>query len=121
MSYIGNGTLPDGMFKTDTKIEFCCSTSSWSSLDPEPIVLPRDKSFYLFPYGLKESGLPKCQSVVGTTSRLEWIQYDLENNDKDITSQFVLRGSHPSAVLTDSENLHLKLYLCYYEPGKRVL
>lgn len=101
------GVLPDGMFKADTKINFCCMITG----DPtHPIVLPRDKPFFLFPFGSAA-----CQSVVGTSVHLEHIQYDLENDYGNVGGQVAFKNFHPFAKISEAKS-HLILYYCYYNP-----
>lgn len=76
------------------------------------VILPRDKPFYLFPYGSA-----KCQPVVGTRAHLEVIQYDLENFFGDIAGLVAFKGEKPYAEIT-KHGRHLKLHYCYYEPSK---
>lgn len=97
------------MFKADTKINFCCMITG----DPtHPIVLPRDKPFFLFPFGSAT-----CQSVVGTAVHLEHIQYDLENDYGNVGGQVAFKNFHPFAKISEAKS-HLILYYCYYNPSK---
>lgn len=96
------------MFKADTQIKYCCATNE---INRKGVILPRDKPFYLFPYGSAT-----CQPVVGTKVHVEAIQYDLENDFGNIAGLVAFKGEKPHAQIT-AEN-HLILYYCYYEPSK---
>ena len=91
------------MFKSDTRIAYCCYTVE---LKREGIILPRDKPFYLFPYGSA-----KCQPVVGTTVSLEYIRYDLENDDGLISGLYSFKGFYPFAKITPKKSYLVLLLL----------
>uniref|UniRef100_A0A7M5WV99 Uncharacterized protein n=1 Tax=Clytia hemisphaerica TaxID=252671 RepID=A0A7M5WV99_9CNID len=102
-----DGVHPDGMFKADTIIQFCCMDRP---LNKKGIVLPRDQPFHLFPF----KG-PQCQHVIGTKSRLEYVQYDLENDDEWVAGETAFEEPSAYGEITKDKK-HLKLYHCYYEP-----
>ena len=104
-----SGTLPEGMFKKDTQIFYCCTTGE---INQDGILLPRDRPFYLFPYKLN-----RCQHVIGTESSLEYIQYDLENYFAEVGAAVAKGEIHPYAEIV-TPGLHLKIYYCYYKPSE---
>ena len=106
-SFSAEGVLPDGLYKLDTRIYFCCKTDE---VNPTGIILPRDKPFYLFPHASAE-----CQPVIGMKAFLEVLQYDLENYLGDKTASMAFHHPIPYAFITADG--HLTLYYCYYEPG----
>ena len=93
-----NGTLPDGVYNVNTKIEFCCRTDGNKN---DPIVLPSEKPFFLLAY---ES--PKCQMVKWATVRPEWIYYDTEENRN--------ADNRSGAFPYDAGVKHPTIYYCYY-------
>ena len=62
-----NGTLPDGVYNSNTRIEFCCRTDGNKN---DAIVLTSEKPFFLLAY---ES--PKCQMVKWATVRPDILRY----------------------------------------------
>ena len=107
ISIVEEGELPDGMFKSDTWVYYCCMTDP---LVNEGIVLPRDKPFYLFPFGSKD-----CQPVVGTKVTLERIQWDLENDLDGGASKPYDRASPYTEIVPEGK--HLVTYYCHYQPS----
>ena len=96
------------MYKADSKVYYCCHVSN---LQPEGIILPRDKPFFLFPYGST-----KCQPVIGTENRLERIVWDLENDGNEVAGLVAFKGYHPFAEIS-KEGMHLIMFYCFYNPG----
>ena len=93
-----SGTLPDGEYNRNTKIEFCCRTDANEN---KPVVLHTKEPFYLLAYKL-----PRCQMVKWAVSSLEWIYYDTEHwsNHDD------RGGAYPYNAATQ----HPTIYYCYY-------
>ncbi|XP_065685056.1 uncharacterized protein LOC100213236 [Hydra vulgaris] len=101
------GALPEGQYTDDTKIYFCCSTAGNTETQ---ISLPAKKPFFLFAY---ES--IKCQRVLNMKSTSEFIKFDDEDHgNTDYESGFYPYGIHKF------QKDHM-LFLCYYEPSKRVV
>ncbi|XP_067027270.1 uncharacterized protein [Acropora muricata] len=99
------GTLPDGVYNRNTKIEFCCRTDGNKN---KPVVLPTSRPFFLLAYKL-----PRCQMVKWAVSSLEWIYYDTEDllNDDD------RGGRYPYNAATS----HPTIYYCYYRGCNKTL
>lgn len=99
------GSLPDlpiyyDYGNKDTKLYYCCQyQGEWY----RPITLPTDKPFYLLPYGSQN-----CQRVKWTTSSLEYIIYDTEDN---INGDSFYRHH----VYTSKNESLLKIFYCYYQ------
>lgn len=93
-----NGTLPDGEYNLNTKIEFCCRTDGNKN---DPIVLPSEKPFFLLAYESR-----KCQMVKWATVRPEWIYYDTEENRNADNSS----GAFPYHAGVN----HPAIHYCYY-------
>ncbi|EDO43694.1 predicted protein [Nematostella vectensis] len=99
------GTLPEGHYGEDTRIEFCCSgTGDWD----QAIRLPRDRPFYLYAY---ESN--KCQKVEGMRSASEFLKFD----DEDRGNVDYEGGEYPYGV--HKQDKDHTLFLCYYTPIKK--
>ena len=98
-----DGTLPNGTYDCNTRIEFCCRTDGNKD---NPILLPSERPFFLLAY---ES--PKCQMVKWVTASPEWIYYDTEEerNADDRGGAF----PHHAGVK------HPTIYYCYYQ-GKLI-
>lgn len=94
------GSLPEGVYGSDTRIFFCCRTDGDKS---DPVSLPLSKPFYLLAYGSSD-----CQLVKGAITTTEYIIF--HNEDKN--NQDSSGGVHPYA------NSSL-IYYCYYQ-GKLV-
>ncbi|XP_068728132.1 uncharacterized protein [Montipora capricornis] len=92
------GNLPDGVYDTNTKIEFCCQSDGNKN---DPVLLPTETPFYLFPYKS-----PICQMVKWAVLTLEWIYYDTEDFSNDDNRG----GAYPY----DASTKHPTLYYCYY-------
>ena len=92
------GTLPDGSYDRNTRIDFCCRTDG----DPaRAIILPTSRPFILV------AATDKCQAVRGMTAYRQWFSWDNEDdNNKDGKG-----GTHPYD--TGSSGNH-KLNFCYY-------
>ncbi|XP_015780331.1 PREDICTED: uncharacterized protein LOC107358228 [Acropora digitifera] len=100
-----SGTLPDGVYGSNTKIEFCCRTDGNKNM---AVVLPTKMPFYLLAYEF-----PRCQMVKWAVSSLEWIYYDTEywsNNDQR-------GGAFPYNAATQ----HPTIYYCYYRGCNKIL
>ena len=94
------GTLPNGAYDINTKIEYCCRKDEPNGYT-WPISLPTSKPFYLLRIG------GYCQVVRGMKVTEEWVRWDNEfwaNKDKSdgVTPDFT-KASH-----------YIKLYYCYY-------
>ena len=93
-----SGVLPEGTYKQDTKIIFCCQTSGKSE---SAIKLPVDKPFYLISY------TGRCQEVWKTIHTAEYIQYDTENdNNHDNRTKLHPKGAELSEP---------RINYCYYQ------
>ena len=90
------GSLPEGVYGSDTRIFFCCRTDGDKS---DPVPLPLSKPFYLLAYGSSD-----CQLVKGAITTTEYIIFDNEDKNNQDSSG----GVHPYA----SSNL---IYYCYYQ------
>ena len=98
-----SGTLPDGVYDKNTKIEFCCRTDGDKK---DPISLPTLKPFFMLAYESAE-----CQQVKWAVVSVELIRYDTE--DTGNTNERI--GLYPyGADIKDH-----KIRYCYYE-GKRL-
>ena len=95
-----NGTLPDGVYNSNTRIEFCCRTDGNKN---DAIALTSEKPFFLLAY---ES--PKCQMVKWAT---EWIYYDTEEHRN--------ADNRSGAFPYDAGVNHPTIYYCYYQ-GKLI-
>ena len=97
------GTLPDGEYKKNTLIRFCCATGGDKN---EPMSLPSKSPFFLLAYASE-----KCQMVKWAVTSVEWIHYNTENwrnHDEG-------KGAYPyNAVVA-----HPTIYYCYYR-GKNI-
>lgn len=100
-----DGTLPNGTYDCNTRIEFCCRTDGNKD---NPILLPSERPFFLLAY---ES--PKCQMVKWVTASPEWIYYDTEEerNADDRGGAFPYHAGvkHPT------------IYYCYYQGCNKTL
>ncbi|XP_072014743.1 uncharacterized protein [Amphiura filiformis] len=94
-----SGELPDGVYNIDTRIEFCCQTSGYTS---NPIYLPMDTSFFLFKFN------NECQQVHGMRATSEYFYWDTEDDDNDDEAT----GNHPYEGVVYSG---IRLEFCYYE------
>ncbi|XP_044163813.1 uncharacterized protein LOC122948184, partial [Acropora millepora] len=100
-----SGTLPDGVYNTDTEIEFCCRTDGNKE---RPVALPTQEPFYLLAYNST-----KCQMVKWAVSRLEWIYYDTERLYNDD-----YRGG---VFAYNAATQHPTIYYCYYRGCNKTL
>ncbi|XP_044170591.1 uncharacterized protein LOC122954610 isoform X3 [Acropora millepora] len=100
-----SGILPDGVYDSNTEIEFCCRTDGNQN---KPVDLPTKVPFYLLAYEF-----PRCQMVKWAVSSLEWIYYDTEDwsNDDD------RGGAYPHNAATQ----HPTIYYCYYRGCNKTL
>ncbi|XP_071950812.1 uncharacterized protein [Antedon mediterranea] len=94
------GNVPEGTYDSDTKMYFCCQIEGFST---NPIHLPTDSPFYLFPY------VNQCQEVVGMSAQMEWFLFDNENTSNDDYAM----GFYPHANYYKSD---IGLHYCYYTP-----
>ena len=83
-------------------------------LNPRGIELPRERPFYLFPFKSRD-----CQHVLGTKVTSEYIQFDLENDYGWTAEDTAFEESTAYGQITTTGK-HLKLFYCYYEPGKGI-
>ena len=93
------GTLPDGVYDCNTKIEFCCRTDGDKN---NPVSLPTLKPFFLLAYDSAE-----CQQVKWAVVSVEWIRFDNE----DSSNADDQGGSHPHGAGIDNHKIHY----CYYQ------
>ncbi|XP_050416954.2 uncharacterized protein LOC126830600 [Patella vulgata] len=92
------GTVPDGQYDADTRIDFCCRQDA---LPTHEILLPTEKPFILFKY------TRECQHIKDMVVREEYIVWTDDNyhgHDK-------VTGAHPFD--DGGHDLH-KLHFCYY-------
>ena len=93
------GTLPDGIFNVDTRIDCCCRTDGDKM---RTIILQKRNPFYLLAHQSRE-----CQRVEGAVATAEFIRFDNEDkNNKDSWN-----GTHPFRSGRTSHNITY----CYYE------
>ena len=93
------GVLPKGVFDHDTKIFFCCKTTSNGY--NEPIDLPFVSPFYLMAFR------PRCQEVLYTIHKMEYIAYDTEKNDRNFDRKWF---PYPYGADFSPPTIHY----CYY-------
>jgi CUB/sushi domain-containing protein len=92
------GTLPDGSYDINTRIDFCCRKDG----DPaRAILLPTSRQFILV------SATDRCQKVHGMSVSLQWFYWDNED-----TNNADFKSGMPPYETGGSRN-H-KLYFCYY-------
>ena len=104
------GTLPDGVYDSNTKINYCCQNMGrWF----DPIKLPIHRPFYLLPHN--NSFSPRCQIVKWTISWLEYIDYDtaIGSLDKSYGDHVFLEPVRSSGFPLFSNVI--RAYYCYYE------
>ncbi|ESP03389.1 hypothetical protein LOTGIDRAFT_137430, partial [Lottia gigantea] len=99
------GSLPDGQFSRDTKIEFCCRDDG---LPSKEILLPTEKPFIMLKY------TRECQHVHGMTVREEYVRWD----DQDVINHDKEGGAHP---YDDGGRHNHRLHFCYYSPSKHLI
>lgn len=106
------GILPDGVYNSNTKINYCCqSMGRWF----DPIRLPIHRPFYLLPHN--NSTLPRCQLVKWAVSRLEYIDYDtvdIKSVDKSSGNHVFLERIRSSSI-SPLPSTFLRVHYCYYE------
>ena len=78
------GILPDGQYKRDTIIDFCCRNDGSTAT---PIILPTNRPFILMP--TQRGRL--CQAVFGMKVTYQWFKWD----DEDSHNKSFRGGSHP--------------------------
>ena len=92
------GTLPDGSYDRNTRIDFCCRQDG----DPgTAIVLPTSRPFILV------AATGRCQKVHGMSESLQWFYWDDEDDDNEDSRD----GMSPYD--TGGRGNH-KLHFCYY-------
>ena len=92
-----SGTLPDGQYSEDTKIEYCCRKDGFATNE---IILPTDSPFVMFKAGYQ------CQHVKGMNVTEEYFRFDTEDDGTKNQSG----GSIPFGEVNDD----VILYYCYY-------
>ncbi|WAR03074.1 hypothetical protein MAR_009632 [Mya arenaria] len=95
------GTLPDGVYDSDTRIYFCCRNDGLTST---AISLPTDQPFILVRISTA------CQTVYGMGVTEVFVQWD----EDDVDDASDPGGLHPYA---DDGFYNLRLYFCYYYNG----
>lgn len=95
---MAEGILPDGEYKKDTTLQFCCRSDGSAE---NPIELPIRETFFL----LKHSS--RCQAVLGMRVTEEWLFWDCE--DRENKNSY--NGEVPASFITKD----VKLHYCYYE------
>ena len=98
------GTLPDGIYNQNTKINFCCRTDGKKS---DPVLLPTRDPFLLLAYGSE-----KCQMVKGTVATQEWIHYHTETSSNADKSN--------GAIPYRGGQRHPTIHYCYYQGESRL-
>ncbi|XP_074610958.1 uncharacterized protein LOC141865538 isoform X3 [Acropora palmata] len=93
------GTLPEGIYDQNTKINFCCRTDGRKS---HPVLLPTRDPFLLLAYGSE-----KCQMVKGTVATQEWIHYRTETSSNADKSN--------GAIPYRGGQRHPTIHYCYYQ------
>jgi len=96
------GTLPDGEYKKNTLIRFCCATGGGKN---EPVLLPSNSPFFLLAYASQ-----KCQKVKWAVTSVEWIRFNTESWSNDDEA----KGAYPY----DAGKSHPTIYYCYYRGEK---
>ena len=104
-----NGSVPDGVYDTDTGFFFCCRSDGEIET---PIVLPKDQPFVLF----MANGSTDCQSVRGRSQLLITLHHiafaaaaaagaddDDDDDDDDERQLFVVVRSSLICVTFDSQ------------------
>ncbi|KAJ7370799.1 hypothetical protein OS493_029789 [Desmophyllum pertusum] len=92
------GTFPGGMYRRNTRINFCCKIVGNKS---DPILLPTKSPFFLLAYASEE-----CQMVKWAVASLEWIYYDTEHRNN--------RDNRNWPYPHDAGKMHPTIYYCYY-------
>ena len=92
------GTLPEGIYDKNTRIEFCCRTDGNKN---DPILLPSKTPFFMFAFQST-----KCQMVKWAIASLEWIYFDTEDSGNADDRG----GEYPH----DAATKHPTIYYCYY-------
>eukprot|EP00918_Siedleckia_nematoides_P033993 GHVU01073976.1.p1 GENE.GHVU01073976.1~~GHVU01073976.1.p1 ORF type:complete len:764 (+),score=43.37 GHVU01073976.1:26-2293(+) len=93
-----SGTLPDGKYKRNTQIDYCCRKDGPAETQ---IVLPISSPFYLLRNG------DSCQKVANMDVTEEYIIWEEENR----LNRGSAGGSHPDREHSKSTT---KVYYCYY-------
>ena len=101
-----SGTLPDGVYDKDTRIEFCCRTDGDKK---DPISLPTQKPFFLLAYDSAE-----CQQVKWAVATMEWIKFDTEDNNNTDNKG----GVYPYSPASGN-HVSYTIYYCYYQGENR--
>ena len=93
------GTLPDGQYDHNTRVDYCCRNDTHPSNE---IVLPTNEPFFLL--RMHQDG---CQLVKDTTVLMEYVYWDEEDQKTDAA----LRSPHP---YEDGGAEGHRIYFCYY-------
>ncbi|XP_074613692.1 uncharacterized protein LOC141873557 [Acropora palmata] len=96
------GEVPDGSYRENTVIYFCCSISGKNS---DAILLPHKSPFYLIAFGSSE-----CQQVQNHKVTLEYLQFDDEDQGNSNSH------SRLAPFGTAQDPYNTRIYYCYYEP-----
>ncbi|XP_078384159.1 uncharacterized protein LOC144666638 [Oculina patagonica] len=94
-----SGTLPDGEYRRDTKIYYCCRNDGFAT---NAINLPTDSPFVLF-----KGNTHECQLVHGMNVRKEWFYWDNE----DWRTSIKTKKPRPYLNIIRSNFL---IHYCYY-------
>ena len=92
-----SGTLPDGTYTKDTKIEYCCRRDGFAT---NKIILPTDSPFILYKASIQ------CQYVKGMNFREDFFRWDTEDDNTNNQSG----GFRPYGDVDHD----IKLHYCYY-------
>ncbi|XP_071078434.1 uncharacterized protein [Haliotis cracherodii] len=93
-----SGSLPDGVYDADTRLDFCCRDDGFPIV---PLKLPNTKPFILFRHkGESDS----CQEVDGMLANPEFLKFDDDNEGQAAYSPRLLAN---------------KFIYCYYVPAER--
>ncbi|XP_048242800.1 uncharacterized protein LOC124119955 [Haliotis rufescens] len=93
-----SGSLPDGVYDADTRLDFCCRDDGYPIV---PLKLPNTKPFILFRH---KGEADSCQEVDGMLANPEFLQFD---DDSEGQAAF-------------SPRLLAKRFIyCYYVPAER--
>lgn len=104
---IKTGTMPEGDFDRNTRIEYCCRADG---VTHQPIVLPSDEPFYLLKHG------DECQEVENMNVKEEWVYWSGESSF-NLDSE---GGIYPKIERSKSPFTFTRLFYCYYIPKLRV-
>lgn len=102
-----NGTLPDGEYGVNTRIDFCCRCDGSYST---PISLPLDNPIFL----MHDSCAAACQRVSGTSVNEERVLWD----DEDDLNRFQSTFSSQVPAMGQNGGIDHAILFCYYSSGK---